>query len=201
MIQNNIPQYTVPFADDRLVESTTRHNLTVPQLFDMVGDDTTRRWEVLGQTDSKVHWAYGAEADALIAEGFAAMTVYKAIAIKAGKGSQTIRKAYYTYKAFDAQTREKYDLAPYSVFQHARTQKEPIKVLEHYIQNRASLDEIEKLYPIIEDEEFEKYFNGQGYPRIFYGIAREIYGIDPFMKARVEEHLHDIRIILDEVNK
>lgn len=178
-----------------------KYHLTVQQIFDVVGEETTGRWEALGEVDSKSHWQYGAEADALIEEGFSAMTVYKAIGIKAGKNSQTIRKAYYTYKAFDAQTREKYHLAPYSVFKHARTQKKPIEVLEHYVNNRSSVDEIETIFPIIEDEEFEKYFKSLKFPRIFYGITREIFGIDPFMKARVEEHLNEIKIILDEVNK
>jgi hypothetical protein len=93
-----------------LVESTTCQTiLTVPQVYELVGDDVVRRWERLGDMDSKIHWQYGAEADALISEGVPSMLVYKAIAIKVGKSSQVIRKAYYTYTAFTKETRAKYD--------------------------------------------------------------------------------------------
>lgn len=172
---------------------------TVPQLFELVGEKTCARWEELGRLDSKIHWNYGIEADQLIAEGIHAMLVYKAIAIKAGKSSQTIRKAYYTYKAFTAEQREKYKLCPYSVFAHARTQKKPEVVLQYYLDNMASVDEVETVFPVIEDEEFEKEFSSKGYPRMFYGIYREAYGIDPFLRARIEEHLQGIAEILKQV--
>jgi len=174
---------------------------TVPQVFQLVGEEVCARWERLGEIDSKTHWAYGMEAEALIAENVPAMIAYKAIAIKAGKRSQTIRKAYYTYKAFNDEQRKKYDLCPYSVFQIARSQDEPEKVLQEYIDKQASVDEIEISYPEITNRELENEFKARGYPRIFYGIYREIFGIDPFLKARVLEHLQDINEILEQVNK
>lgn len=173
---------------------------TVPQVFALVGEDVCLRWESLGQMDSKVHWAYGAEAEQLISENVPAGLVYKAIGIKAGKSSQTIRKAYYTFKAFTPEQRDQYALCPYSIFQHARTQKKPEKVLQHYINNRTSVDEIEALFPVIENEELEKEFSTRGYPRMFYGIYREAWGIDPFFKARIEEHLTEIKNIFEQVN-
>jgi len=172
---------------------------TVPQIYQAVGEEITHRWEALGQMDSKVHWSYGAEADALIPE-FPAMLVYKAIALKAGRTSQTIRKAYYTFKRFDNAIREKYNLCPYTIFQHAATQKDPIKVLEHYVAHR-SVDEIETVFPLIENEELEKEFMSYNYPRIFYGIVRETYGLEPFLKARVNECLKEIQQIIEEANK
>jgi len=129
------------------------------------------------------------------------MLAYKAIAIKAGKSSQTIRKAYYTFKAFTAEQRKQYDLCPYSVFQIARTQDDPEEVLKEYIDKRASVDELELSYPEITNKELEKEFKARGYPRIYYGIYREIYGIDEFLKNRVIEHLQGISEILEQVNK
>jgi len=77
-----------------------KHAVTVPALLELVGETTRAKWRAIGDMDSKIHWQYGAEADALISEGYPAMVVYKAIAIEAGKSSQTIRKAYYTFTSF-----------------------------------------------------------------------------------------------------
>lgn len=175
---------------------------TVPQVFDLVGDEVCARWETLGTMDSKVHWQYGAEAESLIAENVPALLVYKAIAIKAGKNSQTIRKAYYTYKAFTAEQRNKYNLAPYSVFKHAATCKDKEKVLQHYIDNRSSVDEIETVFPATpENEAMDTEFRKLDLPRMFYGIYREIWGIDPAKKKKVITYLAVIKRIIDEVNK
>jgi hypothetical protein len=182
----------------KVVDSTNR--VTVADIWKAVGEEVTTRWETLGQMDSKVHWQYGAEAAELIDE-FPAMAVYKAIAIKAGKSSQTIRKAYYTFKAFDAETRVKYEACPYSIFQHARTQDNPIDILEYYINNRSSVDEVEAVYPEIENRDFENEFQAQGISRIFYGVYREVYGIEPFLKARVMEHIKEIEAIIKQVNQ
>lgn len=186
-------------TEPRLVKNTTP-SVTVPQLLEAVGEAVTARWETLGLTDDKIQWQYGKEADELIPE-FPAMTVYKAIAIKTGKTSQTIRKAYYTYKAYTQATREKYHLVPYAVFAHARTQKDPLVVLEHYVNNQASMDEIEKVFPVVEDEAVEKEFQSFGLDRIFYGVFREVFGLSPFLKARVMEHIKEIQIIIREANK
>lgn len=174
---------------------------TVSDIYQAVGEEVTARWEALGQTDSKIHWAYGAEADALIPE-FPAGVVYKAIAKKAGKSSQTIRKAYYTFLAFDAETRAKYDLCPYSIFQHARTQDKPIEVLDHYINNRSSVDEVETVYPEIEDKTLVDEIKKEGLDRgLFFGIFREIFGLDDFSRARVIEYLKEIQLIIKKANE
>jgi hypothetical protein len=184
-----------------VVEKYHSEITTVPQVFALVGDDVCARWEKLGDLDSKIHWQYGQEAEALIAEGVPAMLVYKAIAIKSVKKSQTIRKSYYTFKAFTPEQRAKYELCPYSIFQIARTQEEPEKVLQEYINNRASVDEMEIVYPEIADKMFEAEFESRGYPRMFYSIYREIYLIDPFLKQRVIENLNEIEEIIKQVNK
>ena len=185
-----------------LVESTTCQTIaTVPQVYELVGDDVVRRWERLGDMDSKIHWQYGAEADALISEGVPSMLVYKAIAIKVGKSSQVIRKAYYTYKAFTKEMRDKYELCPYSVFQIARTHEQPEAVLIDYIENNASVDEIEVKYPVVTDKDIEAEFTQRGYSRMFYGVYREIYFLDPFLKDRCEDCIREIEAILKEANK
>jgi len=173
---------------------------TVSGLFSVVGDEVRNRWQVLGETDSKVHWAYGAECDALISEGAKSGLVYKAIAIAAGKDSQTIRKAFYTFKAYTFEQREKYHAAPYSVFQQARTQEDPIAVLEHYVNKQASVDEIMAVYPEVVDKEFDEYFKSKGYPRIFYGIERELWGVSEIWKQEADEHLKALREIIEKVN-
>ena len=179
------------------------HNVkTVPQVFELVGEDICARWEKLGTMDSKVHWAYGGEADQLIAEGIPSMLVYKAIAIKAGKSSQTIRKAYYTFKAFTVEQRAEFEIAPYSIFQHARTCADPIEVLQYYKDNRTSLDEIEIVYPPApENVELDKEFKAKGYPRMFYGVYRELWGCDPFLRARADELIKELDEIIKQVNK
>ena len=175
---------------------------TVPQVFQLVGEDVCARWENLGNMDSKVHWAYGKEADDLISEGVPNMLVYKAIAIKAGKRSQTIRKAWYTWKQFTPEQREKYNLAPYSVFQHAATCKNPEKVLQHYIDNRASVDEVELVFPSAhENEALEKEFDELGFGRMFYGIYREVWGIDPKIKKKIISYLTVIQRLINEANE
>ena len=185
-----------------LVQSTTRPLVTtVPEVFALVGETVCARWEAIGQMDSKVHWAYGMEAESLITEGVPSMLAYKAIAIKAGKNSQTIRKAYYTYTAFTKEQRAKYDACPYSVFAIARNQPDPEKVLQEYVNNRCSLDELEVIYPERGDETLEREFIERGYPRMFYGIYREIFGIDPFLKARCEEAMREILDIIKQANE
>ena len=175
---------------------------TVPQVFALVGDDVIAKWERLGEIDSKTHWAYGAEAEALIAEGVPAMLVYKAIAIKTGKRSETIRQAYYTFRAYTPAEREKYAAAPYSVFRHAKDTDDKIAVLEHYINNRASVDEIETVFPAREAEEadIEREFRALDMPRMFYGIYREIYGASPAVVKKVISYLRVLKRIIDEVN-
>jgi len=181
----------------------TYHRVTtVPQVFDLVGEEVCARWEKIGALESKAHWAYGGEAEQLIAEGIPAMLAYKAIAIKAGNSSQTIRKAYYTYKAFTAEQRAEFEIAPYSIFQHARTCKDPIKVLQYYKDNRTSLDEVEIVFPAVpENEELEKEFQGKNLPRIFYGVYRELWGCDPFLRARADELIKELNEIIEQVNK
>ncbi len=188
--------------NSQLVQNTTQVT-TVPQVFALVGDDVVARWERLGEIDSRTHWAYGAEAEALIAEGIPAMLVYKAIAIKAGKKSETIRQAYYTFKAFTPAEREQYALAPYSVFRHAKDTDNKIAVLEHYINNRASVDEIETVYPARneEDAEADREFRAYDLPRMFFGIYREIYGVKPAIKNKVISYLKVINRIIEAVNK
>lgn len=186
----------------QLVETPNLKQVTIPQLYQIVGEQRCAKWQALGDMDSKVHWAYGAEAAELIDEGFAAMTVYKAIGIKAGRSSETIRKAYYTFKSFTAATREKYNLCPYSVFDHARHCDNPISVLEHYVSNQSSVDEIELVFqPADGDAEFESDFNRTGYPRIFYGIYREIYGLAPNIRKQVETRLQEINEIIRKANE
>jgi len=176
---------------------------TVPQVFALVGDDVIAKWEKLGEIDSRTHWAYGAEAEALISEGVPAMLVYKAIAIKAGKKSETIRQAYYTFRAYSPAEREKYALAPYSVFRHAKDTDDKIAVLEHYITARASVDEIETVYPArdAEDAEADREFRALDFPRMFFGIYREIYGASPALVKKVVSYLRVLKRIIDEVNK
>ncbi len=184
------------------VESALSQIATVPALLEFVGDTVQNRWVAIGQTDSKVHWRYGWEAEQLISEGARVGVVCKAIAVKAGKSSETIRKAFYTYTSFTAEERKQYDLCPYSIFQHARTQEKPLEVLQYYIDHQASVDEIETVYPeISKDAEFDKYFVGTKLPRIFYGIERELYGIDPIWKQEADEHIKALNEIIQKVNE
>ena len=183
------------------VESTLSQIATVPALLEFVGETVQNRWVAIGQTDSKLHWQYGKEAEALISEGARVGVVCKAIAVKVGRSSETIRKAYYTYTAFTAEERKQYDLCPYSIFQHARTQEKPLEVLQYYIDHQASVDEIETVYPEIgKDKEFDIYFASTKLPRIFYGIERELYGINPIWKQEADEHIRQIIEIIERAN-
>lgn len=181
----------------RVVKNTT---VTVPQLYQAVGEEVTARWEALGQTDDKIQWQYGKEADDLIPE-FPAMTVYKAIAIKTGKTSQTIRKAYYTYKAYTNEQREKFHLAPYSVFAHARMVDDKEAVLQYYVDHQSTPDEIEEKYPIVDNKEIEAEFKRYNIDRIFYSVFREVFGLDVISKAQVIEHIKGIQNIIREANE
>ena len=174
--------------------------VTVPQLFDAVGEEVVARWENLGNADDLIQWQYGEECEALIPE-FAPMLVYKALAIATGKTSQTIRKAYYTYKAYDAETRQKYKTVPYSVFAHARMLDNKTAVLDYYMDHQSTPDEIEEKYPVVANPEIEKEFNRYGIDRIFYSIFREVFGLDVISKSQVIEHIKGIQRIIREANK
>lgn len=181
-----------------LVDSTNCR--TIADVYAAVGEKVCARWQALGETDSKIHWQYGAEADAIIPE-FPAMLVYKAIAKKAGRSSQTIRKAYYTYKAFDEATREKYHLVPYSIFQHAAGQNDPIAVLEHYVNNQASVDEVEAVFPEVVDEGIFDEFKKTGLDRgMFYGIYREAWGMRIETRAKIMDLLNKIDELIKKEN-
>lgn len=171
--------------------------LTPADIYAAVGERVVNKWVALGDMDTKIHWAYGAAADELIPE-FPAMVVYKAIALKVGRSSDTIRQAYYTFKAFTPATREIYDACPYSVFLHARKQKNPVEVLEEYIRH-PSIDYIEKQFPSTDDPAFEDEFSKQSLPRMFYSIFREVFGTKQFTRAL--ELMKELSDIVKQVNK
>ena len=190
-----------------MIKVDSTHHLseitTVPALLNAVGESTVNRWIAIGQTDSKVHWQYGAEVDALVSEGARVGVVCKAIAIKAGKSFETIRKSYYTYIKFSAEDRQKYSLCPYSIFNHARMQDDPYDVLDYYLAHRGpSVEEVEAVFvPPSEDKEFDKWFSGTKYPRYFYRICQELYGIDPIWKQEADEHIKALAEIIEKANK
>ena len=180
-----------------VVENTTPQ--TVPQLIDAVGERTVARWQTLGLTDDKIQWQYGAECAALIPK-YSPMLVYKAIAIHTGKTTQTIRKAYYTYKAFDEATREKYNLVPYAVFAHARLADDKEAILKYYMDHQSTPDEIAEKYPVTADPDIEKEFQEVGVDRTFYSIFREIFGLDTITKSLIIEHIKKIQELIREAN-
>lgn len=157
--------------------------------------EAVSRWEALGQADTNIHWAYGQEADALITHGVPAMLVYAAIGRKAGVKSQTIRKAYYTWKTFTDAQREQYHLVPYSVFRHARTCDNPEAVLEYYVnEGGVSVDEIEIVFPANEEaEEFEK----ADYPRYLVGAWRRLVGLPATIRTQAEFHLREFARLVE----
>ncbi len=191
-------EMTQPQAVYTVVTNTTP--VTVPQLFDAVGEEIVARWQTLGITDDKIQWQYGEECDALIPE-FAPMLVYKAIAIATGKTSQTIRKAYATYKCYTKEQREKYNLVPYSVFAHARMLDNKESILDYYMEHQSTPDEIEEKYPVVANPEIESEFNRYGIDRIFYSIFREVFGLDVISKSQVIEHIKGIQRIIREANQ
>lgn len=180
-----------------MVQNTTPQ--TVPQLLEAVGEKVVARWQTLGITDDKIQWQYGAECDALIPK-YKPMLVYKAIAISTGKTTQTIRKAYYTYKAFDAATRQKYNIVPYAVFAHARMADDKLAILDYYMEHQSTPDEIEEKYPVGGDPEIEKEFKEVGIDRTFYSVFREIFGLDTITKSLIIEHIRKIQDLIREAN-
>ena len=170
---------------------------TVPQLYAALGDDILDRWQALGQQSDKIQWEIGKEADALIAEDFRPMLVYKAIALKVGRSSETVRQCYYTFKSFDGQIREKYHLVPYTVFNRARMTDNKIEVLEHYLQSQ-SVDEVETVFPIAGDKSVETDFRKMEYPRCFYGIYRETYYLPDARRVRISELLNEIKKLMED---
>lgn len=184
----------------RELVSTVLRPITVSEIWEIAGEAACNRWEALGQTASKVNWAYGAEAEALIVEGMPAMQVYKAIAIKAGVSSQTVRKSYNVYMAFGEAVRRKYELCPYSAFRIAHGQKDPEEVLKYYQDRRCSIDELKEVFPPMNDVNGGKHkrFVSSGYPRYFWGILREVYGSPREREAL--EHLDALARIIKELN-
>lgn len=175
-----------------LVETTTGYSWTVAALYQYVGEETLSRWQALGQADSDIHWAYGREAGALIEKGIPAMLVYLAIARKAGKSSQTIRKSYYTYKTFTDAQREEFHNAPYTVFQHARTCDDPDAVLRYYADEQGcTVDEIEAVFKQGEDEEFKNEFKQSNFPAYLVGAYRRLVGLSKPKRSKAEQLLRE----------
>jgi len=181
----------------RLVQNTTAF-ISVSDVYSLVGEDVCARWVALGQVDSAVHWKYGEEAEVLISEGVPNMLAYKAIAKKAGKKQETIRQAYYTYKAFTPDQRTQYDLCPYSVFRHAKSTAAPLEVLQYYIDHLATVDEVEEIYPVTGEDEFETDFIKTGFPRMFYLIYREIWGTPSAIRNKIISYLRVIQRVIEE---
>lgn len=181
-----------------MVTNTTP--VTVPQLYAAVGEEVVARWQTLGITDDKIQWQYGEECEMLIPE-FSPMLVYKAIAIATGRTIQTIRKAYYTYKAYTKEQREKYNIVPYSVFAHARLTDEKEEVLKYYMEHQSTPDEIAEKFPIIENKELEAEFKGHGFDRLFYSVFREVFNYDVISKSEVLKHIKAIQDIIREANR
>ena len=129
------------------------------------------------------------------------MLAYKAIAKKAGKKQETIRQAFYTYRAFTDAQREQYDLCPYSVFRHAKNTAAPLEVLQHYIDKQSTVDEVEEIFPATGEDVTEKDFIQTGFPRMFYMIYREIWGMEAKIKNKIIGYLKVINRVIEEVNK
>ena len=175
------------------MSGTPYHTWTVTEIYNHF-PAAVKRWEALGQAESDIHWAYGREADALITAGVPAMLAYSAIGRKAGVTSQTIRKAYYTYKTFTNAQREEYCLVPYSVFRHARTCEDPEAVLKYYVEEGGpSVDEIEAVFQAGDDDEQAK----PEYPRYTVGIWRRMIGLPAEARARAEVLLNELVTILE----
>ena len=190
-------------APEKQVEIYLKHLSeidTVPALLQIVGDDVQARWETLGQAAATPHRAYGREAAAPTGAGARVGILCHPTPIKAGKSFETIRKAYYTYKRFTDEQREQFHLCPYSIFQHASTTKRPVDVLQYYLDNRTSVEEIETVFPPMMDD-VQKAFVNSGYPRIFYGVYREIYGLDDVKKREAQEHIDALNKIIQEANQ
>jgi hypothetical protein len=189
---------TAPIGESGIVYQS--FSWTIGRVYDEF-PEAASRWEALGQQDSDIHWAYGREADALIARGVPNMLAYSAIGRKAGRGSQTIRKAYYTYMAFPDAMREQYHLVPYSVFRHARSCDNPDAVLEYYItengKHGCGVDEIEAVFPLTETDEARESFAASKFPRYLYGAWRQMIGLNG-TRTEAEYHLNEFVRLVEE---
>jgi len=119
------------------------------------------------------------------------MLVYVAIGRKAGKSAETIRKSFYTWRAYTGAQREEYHLAPYSVFDHARMCEKPEEVLQYYIAEQCGFDEIKAAFRAGEEE---KEFPYSDFPRYLAGAYRQMLGWKTENRKRGEE-------LLDEFEK
>lgn len=179
----------------RVVVST--NEWTVSRVYQYVGEHTINRWVALGETDTKIHWAYGREANDLIDKGIPAMVVYLAIGRKAGKSSQTIRKSYYTFKTFTDAQREEFCHVPYSVFQHARTCDDPEAVLQYYTdEQNCTVDEVEAVFRQGEDVEFINEFKRSDFPQYLVGAYRRLMGLPEPKRERAKELMTELVEIL-----
>lgn len=176
-----------------MIESGTPYQWSVKAIYDNF-PEAVSRWEALGQADGNIQWQYGREASALIDNGVPAMLVYSAIGKKAGVTSQTVRKAYYTWRAFPDAVREQYHLVPYTVFRHARACDNPEEVLQYYVdEGGPSVDEIEQVFPLTEEAQETV----SEFPRYAVGIWRRMVGLPVDARERAEELLRELVTILE----
>lgn len=175
--------------------SGTAYQWSVARVFEAF-PDAVARWDALESVGSDFHWSLGREANYLVENGVPAMTAYAAIGRRTGVKSQTVRKAYYTWRAFPDSVREEYHTVPYSVFRHAARYENPEEVLEYYVaEGGVSVEEIEQVFRIGEqDDEIEK----PAFPRYVVGIVRRMLGLPPQKRQTAEALLRDLIALIEE---
>ena len=160
----------------RFIETTNPNgHWTIERVYRGMTDAELNELEASGQAVDNVHLYWGRAVAERIAAGVPAMYAYAAIAKKVGRGKSTIAQCYYTWKTFrDVELDER---VPYSVLNHARQWEDPDEVIDYYLEQRCSVDEVEAVFRVREGEEERELFRQSNLPRFLVGAWREAWGL------------------------
>lgn len=167
---------------------------TIDRIYQSVPESDLQELEESGTAADNIHWLWGRKAAEWIRRGLPSMWVYAAVAKKVGRSSVTIRQCYYTFKAF--QDIEFDERVPYSVYNHARQWSDPDEVINYYMEQRCSVDEVETVFRISETEDEREQFAQTNLPRFLVGAWREMYGLP---KEKYDNALNYLNLFLQEI--
>lgn len=165
---------------------------SVDRIYQSVPESDLLELDASGTAADNIHWLWGRKAAEWIRRGLPSMYVYAAIAKKVGRSAVTIRQCYYTYKAF--QDVEYDERVPYSVYNHARQWNDPDAVINYYIENHCSVDEVEAVFRVSDSD--DEQFTNTNLPRFLVGAWREMRGLP---RDKYSNAMNYLNLFLQEI--
>lgn len=168
---------------------------TIHRIYESVPAEELAKLDASGTAADNIHWYWGSVAADWISRGMPKMLVYAAIGKRVGRAASTIAQCYYTFISFGRDETD--ERVPYSVYNHARQWHEPDEVIQYYLDNRCSVDEIETVFRISEPDEEREQFAKTGLPRMFVGVWRAMVGLPAEKRERAIALLREVLEVIE----